>query len=188
MYRRNISGESGWWGGGGASPGGSAPAAGHVLDIPAAAAAAESSWDDRKEEEGEGSAPTTWENIVAWQRGETDTIRRVGSAAETEEEARVAPAAVAVAEEVGGSNRRVTLPHAGVRSTEGAGDVVVQVEGGGVAVPPGVEPQRRQRAAAAGARARGQAAELAREQATAGFEAPPPHLPPSTTPPAQAAG
>ena len=156
MYRRNISGESGWWGWGGASPGVAAPAAGHVLDIPAAAAA-ESSGDDleeEEEEEGEGSAPTTWENIVTWQRGKTDTSRRVESAA-TAEAAAGGEGAAAVAQEAGQGSRSATLPHhASVRSTtEGSGDVVVQVEGGGVAVPPGVEPHRREIAAAVGVRA-----------------------------------
>ena len=161
MYRRNISGESGWWGWGGASPGVAAPAAGHLLDIPAAAAAQSSGEDleEEEEEEGEGSAPTTWENIVThWQRGETDAIRRVESAATAEEAAGAAAGgegAAAVAEEAGQGSRSATLPHhASVRSTtEGSGDVVVQVEGGGVAVPPGVEPQRREIAAAVGVRA-----------------------------------
>jgi len=155
MYRRNISGESGWWGWGrrGDPPGGTAQASGHVLDIPPGAAA-ESSGEEEEEGEEEGSAPPTWENIVAWQRGETDTIRGVATAAEEAEGEVAEEGAAAVVEEAGGGLRRATLPHhASVRAFEGSGEVVVQVEGVVVAVRPGVAPQRRQRSAAEGARA-----------------------------------
>lgn len=116
MTRSSSRGDSGgWWRGGRTAP----PEA-LVLDIPTAAAV-DTEDDSSLEEEGEDGLGNhnLAEYRAAWQRGENDTTRSVGSGA---------AAAAAAAEEEASSS--ASGPHAALGATgarsAAAGDVVVQ--------------------------------------------------------------
>ena len=127
MTSSSTSGHSGGWRWGGRA---TRPEA-HVFDIPAAAVVDDddddddddSSGDDPEDEEGEDwlGNHNLGEYRAAWQRGETDTIRSIGSTAAAAEEE----------EEEEGGLSGATEPHvamgAASAGSAAAGDVVVQV-------------------------------------------------------------